>query len=169
MSEFSIEESGRTLKVRSRSASWLFGIVLLLFLGALLFLVVRSIVDGWPQMGGWQLVRLVGFAAAGLAVLGTLFFFAVGVRELNADSDGIRCRAVLLGFPIWTKQINWPVVTSIKCRTVEGTTEDGGYYTLEIEHETGKQQLFTMAQGDEIRQVVALLKQQREQHRTAGG
>lgn len=48
MSEFSIEESGRTLKVRSRSASWLFGIVLLLFLGALLFLVVRSIVDGWP-------------------------------------------------------------------------------------------------------------------------
>ncbi|MFN0053509.1 MAG: hypothetical protein ACKV0T_15100 [Planctomycetales bacterium] len=46
--------------------------------------------------------------------------------------------------------------------TVEGSADDGGYYTLLIEGASGKQRMFTMSQSDEIKHLVALLKRHRD-------
>lgn len=152
-----ISEPG-ALQVRSRPASWGFGFVLVVFLGALLWLMIRSFGGENASTNGMLMSILFGLIS--LVVFGLLIFMAIGHRELRADAQGLVYTAKILSVPIRARRIPWEQVREIRSKFIEAASEEVGYTTLEIQTTLKSYRFFALPTGgEELKQVVAQLKQ----------
>src|SRR5690606_5033452 len=106
--ELTIISGPGNLQVLSRPASWGFGFVLVVFLGALLWLGIRSF--GAEDVSAAGILMSILFGVVRLVVFGLLIFMAIGHRELRADGQGLVYSAKILNVPIRTRRIPWEQV-----------------------------------------------------------